>query len=175
MAKFAPVPIRNFSKASGTLFRGAAPTESGIRFIRSLGIKTIIDLRAPGIITRRECVYATNYDLNYFNIPVNYLRLSDTIIAAFLAVALHPRYQPAFVHCIGGEDRTGAMVAIYRVAMDGWPFNWAYREMLDQRFHPWQLFLLRDVKKFAQRMKELDQQQRMSALQELVRENLFTT
>jgi protein-tyrosine phosphatase len=102
------------------------------------------------------------------------MRVSDTMIAAFLAVALHPRYQPIYVHCIGGDDRTGALVGIYRIAVDGWPFDWVYDEMLDNRFHPWQLFLLRDVKNFSRRMTPLNVQQRMSALQKLVQEKLFT-
>ena len=175
MARMERVPIKNFSRASGTIFRGGAPDEQGVGFVASLGIKTIIDLRPSSSATQQECMSATRYGLNYFNIPAGFFDLPDTVISAFLAVCLHPRYQPIYVHCTDGRTRTAALVGIYRVAVEGWPFSWAYTEMSNRGFQPWQLFLKRDVSHFADRMNPLNFQQRLWALQELVESNIFSS
>lgn len=36
---------------------------------------------------------------------------------------------PVYVHCDGGRHRTGAMIAVYRMAIEGWDIQRAYREM----------------------------------------------
>ena len=41
---------------------------------------------------------------------------------------------PVLIHCEGGADRTGIMVALYRIAFQGWDLKPARREML-RRFH----------------------------------------
>ena len=41
---------------------------------------------------------------------------------------------PVLIHCDGGADRTGVMVALYRVAFEGWSVDEAEREMI-RRFH----------------------------------------
>ena len=55
-----------------------------------------------------------------------YWRPSDKQVVTFLqAVQMHP---PVFIHCRRGEDRTGVMTAIYRVAKQGWQPERAYAE-----------------------------------------------
>jgi protein tyrosine phosphatase (PTP) superfamily phosphohydrolase (DUF442 family) len=166
------VPIRQFSRASATIFRGTEPDQHGLVFLKGLGIKTIIDLRNPSSRTEDECLRATSAGLNYFNVPVNFLGLSDSAVAAFLALSLHPNYQPAFVHCSEGQQRTNALIGVFRVAVEGWPYEWAYAEMRSRGFQPWQLFLKHAVKVFAARMRTLSLQQRLWALQEFVDSNI---
>jgi protein-tyrosine phosphatase len=38
------------------------------------------------------------------------------------------RGRPVFVHCLRGKDRTGTVVAVYRIARDGW----TNRQALDE-------------------------------------------
>lgn len=174
MARFDRVPIANFSRVSGTVFRGAAPDADSLVFLSGLGVRTIIDLRKEGDETHAACQRAAQNQLNYFNISTGFFRMPDHVVAAFLAVSLHPHYQPMFVHCDDGVDRTSAMIAIYRIAVEGWPLAWALSEMAAQNFHPWQLFLKHAVKRFGDQMNPLNIQQRLWAVQELVESNLFT-
>jgi tyrosine-protein phosphatase SIW14 len=174
MARFDRVPIRNFSRVSGTVFRGAEPGAEGLQFVRSLGIRTVIDLRKAGDGPTQEFDDAVLYQLNYFNINTGYLQVPDHVVAAFLAVTLHPNYQPIFVHCNDGIDRTGALIALYLIAVEGWPLEWALDELEMHSFRPWQLFLKRTVRRFGEKMNALNFQQRLSAVQELVESNLFT-
>lgn len=41
-----------------------------------------------------------------------------------------------FVHCEHGQDRTGLVVAVYRVRVQGWPKLRAQTEMMANGFHP---------------------------------------
>lgn len=41
---------------------------------------------------------------------------------------------PVLIHCDGGSDRTGVMVALYRMAFQGWSLEDAKQEMI-RRFH----------------------------------------
>ncbi len=41
---------------------------------------------------------------------------------------------PVFVHCMSGKDRTGAVIASYRVRVMGWSKEEAINEMLDEKF-----------------------------------------
>jgi len=145
-----------------------------MEFLRGLGVKTIIDLRKVSSETTDAHSWAVAHQLNYFNIGTGYVQLPDSVVAAFLAVSLHPDYQPMFVHCSDGIDRTGALVAIYRVAVEGWPLAWAYSEMEAHNFHVWQVFLKHAVNRIGERMTPLTFQQRLWAVQELVESNLFT-
>ena len=58
----------------------------------------------------------------------------DTI--RFLKVMRDPENHPVFVHCAHGADRTGFMVAAYRVVEQGWTVEEAVAEMHNFGFHP---------------------------------------
>jgi tyrosine-protein phosphatase SIW14 len=40
------------------------------------------------------------------------------------------------IHCSHGHDRTGLLVGLVRVLLDGWTKDAAYEEMLEMGFHP---------------------------------------
>jgi protein-tyrosine phosphatase len=50
-------------------------------------------------------------------------------VQAFLSVVSDPARRPVFVHCKRGRDRTGVMVALWRVAQCGWSPEAAIAEM----------------------------------------------
>jgi protein tyrosine/serine phosphatase len=54
---------------------------------------------------------------------------NDRDVIAFLRLAVDPQRQPIFVHCLHGADRTGMVVAVYRVVVEGWSKEEALREM----------------------------------------------
>ena len=55
-------------------------------------------------------------------------------MAQFLALVNDPANQPVYVHCAGGRHRTGVMTAAYRMSIDGWTSDRAFKEMKSYKF-----------------------------------------
>lgn len=131
------LPINNFEKVTQTLWRGAAPSEQAMKQLAERGVKTVIDLRLPGNAAKKESNQAGKLGLNYFHISIGYFSPSVKQVNDFLSIVNDPKYQPVFVHCRQGADRTGTLVGIYRMLDEGWTFDQAYAEMRLHHFKPW--------------------------------------
>ena len=53
-----------------------------------------------------------------------------------------------FVHCRRGTDRTGAIVAFYRIARQGWDRDKAAKEARDVGMRPWYRGLQQQIREF---------------------------
>jgi hypothetical protein len=54
----------------------------------------------------------------------------DEDVVKFLRFVREPANQPVFVHCQWGADRTGMMIAIERIAIEGWTKDAAIEEVV---------------------------------------------
>jgi protein tyrosine/serine phosphatase len=90
-----------------------------------MGIKTIIDLRA----IHSDKNEIGNTQIGYEHIGTQAWDINEEDIIKFLKIVTDKEKTPAFVHCQRGADRTGFMVAIYRVAVCGWSKESAIDEM----------------------------------------------
>jgi tyrosine-protein phosphatase SIW14 len=120
----ADLGLPNFAQVSTNLYRGAQPEAAGFDALARMGVQTVINLRRlhdddlrPGLPLRE------------LRVP---MRAEDPELAdvkTFLRLATTPTNLPAFVHCRRGADRTGLMVASYRVVVQGWDKPRALEEM----------------------------------------------
>jgi protein tyrosine/serine phosphatase len=121
--------LPNFHQVNQRLYRGAQPKEGGIQSLVTRGIKTILNLRAADERARAEEQEARAAGLRYFNIAMEGLdRPTDAQVEQALKIINDPANQPVFVHCKHGADRTGTVIAIYRMTHDGWTTEEALRE-----------------------------------------------
>ncbi len=135
--KHARARISRLHVVSPELVRGGQPDSGGLYFLKKAGVKTIINLREIKNNVDPEASEARMMGLNYINIPMSHTQpIPKSAISKFLSVVKDPRNQPVFVHCHQGADRTGSMVAIYRIERHGWSPTQAYKEMLSFNFHP---------------------------------------
>jgi uncharacterized protein (TIGR01244 family) len=122
--------IRNFHQVDDHLYRGAQPADESWKHLAKLGIKTIVDLRRPtehSTEAEEKAVKAAG--MRYVNIPMQgVVAPSDESIVRVLALMKSESSGPVFVHCKRGADRTGAVIAVYRMAHDGWANNKAIHE-----------------------------------------------
>lgn len=126
-ARYAELP--NFHEVNSQLYRGAQPRAGGLRRLAELGIKTIINLRGTDEQTRAEQREAEALGLHYFNVSLPGLsRPSTEQVEQVLSLLNASERQPVFVHCHHGEDRTGVIVAVYRITHDGWTSEQAKAE-----------------------------------------------
>lgn len=129
--------LPNLFIVSGELYRGAQPTTEGFKALEKMGIKTVINLRA----THSDEYLMVGIKLKYFHISFKSWHPEDEDMVQFLKIVTDPTNQPVFVHCQYGSDRTGTMVALYRIVVQGWTKDEAIDEMLNGGFgfHPiWQ-------------------------------------
>jgi protein tyrosine/serine phosphatase len=128
-AQNAETELPRFQQVSERLYRGAQPRAGGLRRLRELGIDTIVNLRQTGDLTRAEEAEARELGLNYFNIPLpNWGRPQDDRVRRILLIIAAPQNGRVFVHCKDGVDRTGTIVALHRVAHEGWSSHDAVAE-----------------------------------------------
>jgi protein tyrosine/serine phosphatase len=124
--------LPNFAKVSEVLYRGAQPTAEGFAQLKKMGIKTIINLRS--LHSDRSKLEGTG--LQYVHITAEAWNPEEEDVLKFLKIALNPAHQPVFVHCKCGADRTGMMVAIYRMLEQGWNLEKVFKEMDNFGRHP---------------------------------------
>lgn len=117
--------LPNLHKVSDDLYRGAQPTAEGVEQLKALGVKTIISLRSSD--TGKGLPIPS--EIAYERIPMTAWRPNDPDVVRFLQIVADESRLPAFVHCRRGADRTGMMVAIYRIAVQGWEKEQAIVEM----------------------------------------------
>ncbi len=101
-------------------------------------VNTIVSLRA---FNDDSSLVAVSSPLRFEEISFKTWHPEDEDVVKFLRIATTPALQPVLVHCQHGSDRTGTMVAIYRIVIEGWTKAEATNEMINGgfNFHPmWQ-------------------------------------
>jgi tyrosine-protein phosphatase SIW14 len=121
--------VGNFHQINDHLYRGAQPTPEGFRQLAALGVRTIIDLRETGSRAEAEKRIVEADGMRYINIPFAGLGApSDRQVSKVLSIFNDSAVGPVFVHCRRGADRTGTVVACYRVSNDHWKNDAALAE-----------------------------------------------
>ena len=123
--------VPNFHQVNEHIYRGAQPKGEGWDSLAKLGVKTVIDLRpASEHSCRAEERAVEGAGMRYVNVPFSGSHApSDEKIRKALAL-LEDSADPVFLHCRRGADRTGTVVACYRVAHDGWSNRKALQEAI---------------------------------------------
>jgi len=125
--KLAVPGVPNLGEVNSTLYRGAQPTQEGFQKLVEMGVSIVVDLRERGRGAERQQVIKLG--MRFVTIPWNCFHPEDTDMARFLRVVRHNRGKKVFVHCQTGDDRTGMMIAAYRMAEEGWTAKEAMNEM----------------------------------------------
>jgi len=114
--------LPNFQKVDDHVYRGAQPTDSGFQELAQLGLKTVIDLRDIGEHSQAdEQKVVTDLGMRYVSIPMHGMSTpKDDQVAAVEALLNDASSGPVFVHCKRGADRTGMVIAVYRISHDRW-------------------------------------------------------
>ena len=145
--------IGNFGKISDGFYRGAQPDAVGIQSLQRLGIKSIIDLRMSEEGWKAEPTEAQARGILYTNVPFHgFGRPTDTQVQQVLAL-LETLPGPVFIHCKHGCDRTGTIVASYRIAHDKWSNEKAMAEAIRYGFSRFERGMKRFIAEFGKSAK----------------------
>ncbi|MDX6528397.1 MAG: tyrosine-protein phosphatase [Blastocatellia bacterium] len=125
--RYAELP--NFHLVNSQLYRGAQPKIGGLQTLKTMGIKAIVNLRGKDEQTGAEGQEARALGLRYYSIPLpGFSEPKDKEVQQVLDIINNRENQPVFVHCHHGEDRTGTIIACYRITHDGWTAAGAKKE-----------------------------------------------
>jgi protein tyrosine phosphatase (PTP) superfamily phosphohydrolase (DUF442 family) len=128
--------VSNAARVTNNLYRGAQPSPDAFAGLKKLGIELVVDFQDNREDIQREKDRVEAQGMAFVSIPWN-ARTNpsrDNVIAFF--TALHDNSgKKIFVHCERGADRTGVMIALYRIVYDQWTPDQAVAEMI--AFHYW--------------------------------------
>ena len=113
----------------GRVYRSAQPSPLFLKWlVRQHEIKTLVNLR--GRTQGFESRFAAQNGLRLYSFDLSASRPpTEEDVARFLAILDDPTAHPVLVHCRNGVDRTGYMLAIYRMQRQGWSAAEALAEM----------------------------------------------
>jgi tyrosine-protein phosphatase SIW14 len=116
------IGITRFHQVNDRVYRGGQPSDKDWAGLAKLGIKTVIDLRPSNehsTAAEQRAVEAAG--MHYVNVPMHGVEApSDENVAKVLSLFNSDSAGPVFVHCRRGADRTGTVIACYRISHDHW-------------------------------------------------------
>lgn len=132
----APANVPNFHRVADKLYRSGQPDIEGFRELADqYGIRTIISLRS---VARDDLLLAgSGLHLRLRRFPLHAYAVAheqDNVVAALRAIRTGVRDGPTLVHCEHGSDRTGLIVALYRILYQGWSKKQALHETRAKAF-----------------------------------------
>lgn len=118
--------LGNVGRVGPGIYRGAQPGREGYATLKGMGIRTVIDLRT----SESEKRQVESAGMKAIAVPMEMSRdgLTSKVDRA-VALMADPANRPVYLHCRHGQDRTGIVVAAYRMKLQGWSLADAEAEM----------------------------------------------
>lgn len=115
------------------LFRGPVPCGADLDKVKSvINLETSTrELIFGG--ANRELILCLRNGVQLFDFAFSGITTPDRNAVAMVSWLLREGApKPVYLHCRAGRERTGFMVAVYRMRVQGWSFERAYKEWLDE-------------------------------------------
>lgn len=134
--------IANFAKVESGVYRGGQPNAEGWNYLATLGVTNVVKLNAwrenlyePAISDERASKLGMTVLGDEIDFPTQAFPHCQVFLPPEVELAIATIKPGTFIHCLHGQDRTGLVVACYRVRMERWSKGQAEAEMLAHGFH----------------------------------------
>src|SRR5689334_21022376 len=135
--------LRDFGKITDHIWRGAEPTADGYRNLVERGhVKSFLSLRRGENRDEVNLKLANIAGVKCYQVSMkewdpgqNNLHQLALALKTIKDLSDNPKTRPVFVHCKAGENRTGFVIATYRMVYQGWTPEEAVREMRAYGFY----------------------------------------
>jgi len=108
--------FKNLHQINDSIFRGDQPDSLDIRLLNNLGIKSLLNLRRYHNDT---LFLGNNTSLHLYHVKMNaYCFNNKKIIESLKIIKNAPK--PILIHYKHGSDRTGVIVAMYRIIFENY-------------------------------------------------------
>lgn len=120
---------RNFAQVDKKVWRSAQPTAADFSELDKKGFTEVLNLREWHTDTKEA--EGTRLQLHHLRLNTADIREEDLVKALKILKAVRG---PILVHCWHGSDRTGTVIALYRMVIQGWSRDKAIAEMTDPQY-----------------------------------------
>jgi hypothetical protein len=117
--------VPNFGEVTPTLYRGGQPSHEGFEALARMGVNIIVDTGR----SKRDKKQIEHLGMRYVSLPWYCPFPKDEVFARLLELIRKNSGKKIFIHCRLGDDRTGMMIAAYRMGAQGWTADQAMKEM----------------------------------------------
>lgn len=125
----------NFHAVDGKVWRSSQLQKQQFTEVEKLGIKEVLNLRR---YHSDDHLVGNHLICHHVRMRAGSLNDEDMFQALKILVDAE---QPIVVHCLHGADRTGAVIAMYRIVVQGWTRQRAIEEMMEPQYgHHAELF-----------------------------------
>jgi protein tyrosine/serine phosphatase len=118
--------VCNFFKVDENVYRSAQPDMKGMKTIESMGIRNVLSLSY--FLSDEYEAQGTQLKLFRTKMIANEIHEEEVIQALRI---IRTSEGPILVHCWHGSDRTGCIIAMYRILNQGWSKEQAIDEMVN--------------------------------------------
>jgi len=121
--------FKNLYKIDDSLYRSEQPSKKGMMQLQKLGIKTVLNFRNHHN-DKNEVIRA---QLLIERLALNTNKITYADIVKTLKVMKKAK-KPILIHCLHGSDRTGCMIAAYRLVYNNYTKEQAIAELTAPEF-----------------------------------------
>lgn len=105
--------LENLYKLNDSIFRSEQPDSIEFANLKRIGIKSILNIRTQ----QKDKAISGNQDFNYYFVRMRAERIRDVEIEKTLKI-IKDAPKPILIHCKHGSDRTGIVIAMYRIVFE---------------------------------------------------------
>ncbi len=127
--------LTNLYRIDSTLYRSDQPYRNDFIALEKYGIQEVLNLRAFHSDDRA----AMGTSMHLHHVPLHAYWLSEKKLLDILRI-LRDRKGPMLIHCYHGSDRTGIVIALYRIVFQDVSKEDAIAEMLEPAFGHHRIF-----------------------------------
>lgn len=121
--------VENLHRVSPDLYRSGQPEPEGFTKLEQMGVRSILNLREYC----RDTAKAAHTGLRIIEYPMAASKATAADIEACLRL-IQNAPKPVLVHCWHGSNRTGIIVAAYRIVFQGWSIEAAEADLKDEAY-----------------------------------------
>jgi protein tyrosine/serine phosphatase len=125
-------------QVSEGIYRSARPTYDELK---ESGVKTVINLEDDKDAVEQERKWCYELGIIFISIPMSEIKKPDmNELWTITVLGIKRVIKPILIHCKHGHERTGIVIAEYRMKVEGWSKWKAIREALKEGFSPFYLW-----------------------------------
>ena len=121
--------LTRFYRITPELYRSGQPDKNEMKKLEAMGIKSVLNLRQH----HTDNDEAEDTSLNLYHIRMRAGNIRDEEVAEALHI-INTAPKPILVHCWHGSDRTGTIIALYRILYEDWSKEAAIEELTRPEF-----------------------------------------